>query len=1187
VANSATVGILRALLTANHADFDKAYKDSTGHVEKLAAKIEKDLAPSQASVNRLMRDFLGSREIGKAQEMALAVERIGGASKLTAADQAKVNRVVAEALEHYKKLGKEAPESLLKLEQATRKIEQPLVDNTNKAKLFGVELASLKNVAGLLGVTLSAGAAIGFVKSVFDAADQVGDLATKMGVSVEATQRFQYAARQSGSDIEDVSRAIVSMNDKLASGEKSTVSALKAAGLSFHDVRMMKPEEAFRAIADAVGRIPDPMEQSRVAMELFGKSGVELLPMIREGSLAAADGVKVMSDETVAQLKDAKQSWEDFSNALIIETGEAINAVSKLDDVLKALMRTILENPFDALANFGKHLWDNFGNPTAAITAMGMEAFVNEQIKKGKADPKFIQERLKGWTGGGSDAVEIGGAVNAVWGNLGGLPTAPVRPLGRPKTKEEIEAEEAAAKKLNDEISKQRREWFGQDHARRIQVIAAALEEPGAAAMLSTKQLQDLRNELNAIWFDQKNRVKGWQLPKELEAIRTGGFLRMGPPPKEFADIIKLMESVAAGPPSNLVKWGPRKFDFDLASMPAGVNPIVTFKELGKGEFADFNRQMAQMHAHLFQDKPGAFDGVGKALRDQLKGAAERFPQLLSQAIINGQDVSEAVSALGVELGAAIGTDLGKRLGDHLSGTVGGSLGDMLGPALGGLAGLAVNWIADLTYTEGERTNDQRDVFMESIGGLEGAHKRIAAVANDPALMQAFNTLYFAGNQKTFEKGTEAFTKRWEELMGDFQAATSKSGVVWSDTVRSMVANSKELGLAQQEIDAIWQRQLDGAAAATNAITKAGATDQASLDRLSRIALVTFQSYLSQGKSGAEAIGAIGVSVDQLKAAMESMGLSSNGALDELVRYRDFASKNADLLAQASSLDDLLAAQANLGSLTVESLADLRTQGLQTYQQIRDAAVASGYDQAVAGKMALKEIVPFLETVLRLHEERGLAIDDETKALIEQAKADGLLTEKKMSTNDILQTGLGRIIELLGGDLPDGWRKAADAAEESSRRMQRTTGEAADAIRKDFRDLSAIEIDARFGFGRLDGEAADALRARIEGLGGAGIDAQFGFGQFTREYEAPALPGFAEGTGGRFLDFGRGTPVMLHGRERVMTEGEGLEAPIAAGSTFIIQAVDARSFEQFLDRGGADIIARKLPAASSRYVRKR
>jgi hypothetical protein len=39
--------------------------------------------------------------------------------------------------------------------------------------------------------------------------------------------------------------------------------------------------------------------------------------------------------------------------------------------------------------------------------------------------------------------------------------------------------------------------------------------------------------------------------------------------------------------------------------------------------------------------------------------------------------------------------------------------------------------------------------------------------------------------------------------------------------------------------------------------------------------------------------------------------------------------------------------------------------------------------------------------------------------------------------------------------------------------------------------------------------------------------------------DSAAVPGFAGGTHGAYLDFGAGTPVMLHGRERVVTEQEG------------------------------------------------
>lgn len=334
---SAVVGALRAVLSADTAAFDKAMAGAEGHVRKLADSMSKQLAPSQSRVNSLVKGFLGSNEIGMAKAYAQAVEQIGGANKLVASDQAKVNRVVQEALQHYKALGVQAPANLKALVAATKGVEGPT--RALGTSIDGV-IGKARALAGVFGVTLGAAAIGSFIKSTFDAADQVGDLALKMGVSTDAAQRFQFAARQSGAEIEDVSRAIVAMNKNLSEGDKSTVSALNAAGLQFADIRSKKPEDAFRAIADAIAKIPDPMLQSQVAMELFGKAGAELLPMIREESLKAADGINVMSNETVRRLKDAKQAWENFWNGMTIIGADAIVGIMNQWNKMIADLRT-------------------------------------------------------------------------------------------------------------------------------------------------------------------------------------------------------------------------------------------------------------------------------------------------------------------------------------------------------------------------------------------------------------------------------------------------------------------------------------------------------------------------------------------------------------------------------------------------------------------------------------------------------------------------------------------------------------------------------------------------------------------------------------------------------------------------------------------------------------------------------
>lgn len=201
------------------------------------------------------------------------------------------------------------------------------------SRLGGDGTSSIKNMAGAatqlagaFGVAFSVGAVVQFGKSVFDSASQIHDLAEKMGVSTDAVQGFKFAAEQSGSSLETVSTALTKMNANLAEGDKSTVKALKDAGLSFAQIRNMSPEDAFLAITDAIQKIPDPMVQSDVALKLFGKSAGELLPAIKEGFRGAAAGAAKMSEDTIKSLEAAQDAWDRLGTRVTIVSGNIIAA---------------------------------------------------------------------------------------------------------------------------------------------------------------------------------------------------------------------------------------------------------------------------------------------------------------------------------------------------------------------------------------------------------------------------------------------------------------------------------------------------------------------------------------------------------------------------------------------------------------------------------------------------------------------------------------------------------------------------------------------------------------------------------------------------------------------------------------------------------------------------------------------
>jgi hypothetical protein len=179
------------------------------------------------------------------------------------------------------------------------------------------------------------GAVVQFGKSVFDAASNVHDIALKLGVSTDAAQGFQFAAEQAGSSLDAVGTALNKMNANLAEGDKSTVKALKDAGLGFDAIRSMNPEDAFLAITDAIQKIPDPMIQSDVALKLFGKSAAELLPAIKEGFRGVAEGASKMSAETIRDLEAAQDAWSKVGREFTIVSGGIIAGLMRIPPAVK------------------------------------------------------------------------------------------------------------------------------------------------------------------------------------------------------------------------------------------------------------------------------------------------------------------------------------------------------------------------------------------------------------------------------------------------------------------------------------------------------------------------------------------------------------------------------------------------------------------------------------------------------------------------------------------------------------------------------------------------------------------------------------------------------------------------------------------------------------------------------------
>ena len=115
------------------------------------------------------------------------------------------------------------------------------------------------------------------------AASALNDTAVKTGLSIDALQRLQFAATLSGGSLEGVSGAVARMQKALVGAEeggKEAVAALDRLGLSAQQILTLSPDKQFEAIAQKIASIQDPAERTTAAMNLFGRSGAELIPTL-------------------------------------------------------------------------------------------------------------------------------------------------------------------------------------------------------------------------------------------------------------------------------------------------------------------------------------------------------------------------------------------------------------------------------------------------------------------------------------------------------------------------------------------------------------------------------------------------------------------------------------------------------------------------------------------------------------------------------------------------------------------------------------------------------------------------------------------------------------------------------------------------------------------------------------------
>ena len=158
----------------------------------------------------------------------------------------------------------------------------------------------IKEITGVIGVFGGALAALGgiavlkgFFKETLDAVDALDDLSQQTGIAHEALAGLAYSANLSGTNIEGVASSVSRLSKNMAeaaSGSARQAAAFSAVGVSVKEVdgSLKSTDKIIEELSDKFAGYADGPAKAALAQELFGKSGVAMVPLLNQGSEAIA-----------------------------------------------------------------------------------------------------------------------------------------------------------------------------------------------------------------------------------------------------------------------------------------------------------------------------------------------------------------------------------------------------------------------------------------------------------------------------------------------------------------------------------------------------------------------------------------------------------------------------------------------------------------------------------------------------------------------------------------------------------------------------------------------------------------------------------------------------------------------------------------------------------------------------------
>ena len=152
--------------------------------------------------------------------------------------------------------------------------------------------------------------------------DEIDKQSQKLNMSNQAYQKWSLALSMAGTNISTMQMAMKTFTDILdraSKGQADALITLEKLGIGYEDLIDLEPEEAFKLVVEELQKMEQGAAKTQLAIDLFGRSGQELLPLL---------------NQEVGSIDELFKSFEDLG---LIMDDAAVEKSAELDDKLTIL----------------------------------------------------------------------------------------------------------------------------------------------------------------------------------------------------------------------------------------------------------------------------------------------------------------------------------------------------------------------------------------------------------------------------------------------------------------------------------------------------------------------------------------------------------------------------------------------------------------------------------------------------------------------------------------------------------------------------------------------------------------------------------------------------------------------------------------------------------------------------------